>query len=207
MLSPLKWAIRIFIALMAIILLYIGITALQIWLTSRQHSTANANANAILVFGTAEYDGVPSPDLQSRLNQALLLYDAGRAPLVAVTGGKLNGDVYTESEVSVAYLHQHGVPLDRMISGGGSDTYENVQSVANGLNQRGVKTVLVVTDPFHEYRAMAVASTFGFSPDPSPTTTSPITGWSTVPYFIRETFAVSAGRLIGYGTLSHLDHP
>jgi uncharacterized SAM-binding protein YcdF (DUF218 family) len=201
----LKWAIRVFIALMAIMILYIGITAAQVWMTSRQHF--DGHADAILVFGTAEYDGVPSPDLKARLDQALDLYRAGRAPLVAVTGGRLAGDVYTEAEVSSAYLREHGVPASAIISGGGSDSYENVQSVAPQLNQHGVKTVLVATDPFHEDRAMAVASTFGFSPSPDPTQTSPITGWATVPYFIRETFAVAAGRLVGYGTLSQLLHP
>ena len=159
------------------------------------------------MFGTAEYNGVPSPDLQARLNQALALFHEGRAPLIAVTGGKAKGDVYTEAEVSVTYLHRHGVPFNDLISGSGSDTYENVQSVAAPLTSRSVKSVLVVTDPFHEDRAMAVASTFSFSPSPTPTEHSPITGWAVVPYFIRETFAVGAGRLIGYGTLSSLVHP
>jgi uncharacterized SAM-binding protein YcdF (DUF218 family) len=205
MLFPVKWALRLLVALMALIILYLGVTAVQVYLTSRQQSTAHGDA--ILVFGTAEYNGVPSPDLQARLNQALALFHEGRAPLIAVTGGKAKGDVYTEAEVSVTYLHRHGVPFNDLIAGSGSDTYENVQSVAAPLTSRSVKSVLVVTDPFHEDRAMAVASTFSFSPSPTPTEHSPIMGWAVVPYFIRETFAVGAGRLIGYGTLSSLVHP
>jgi len=201
----LKWAIRIFIASMVAIVLYLGITAVQVWMTSRQH--ADVHADAILVLGTAEYNGTPSPDLRARLDEALALYQEGRAPIIAVTGGRLAGDVYTEAGVSAAYLHLHGVPLSSLVIGSGSDTYENLESVAPQLKQRGASTLLVVTDPFHEDRSMAVASTFGFSPAPDPAVESPISGWAAVPYFFRETMAVAAGRLVGYGTLSHWLHP
>ncbi len=205
MLFLVKWAIRLFIALMVMVILYLSVTGAQVWLTSRQHSAVHADA--ILVFGTAQYNGVPSPDLQARLDEALGLYQSGRASIVAVTGGKEHGDLYTEAEVSATYLRTHGVPGSAILLGSGSDSYENVQSVAPQLQQRGVHTVLVVTDPFHEDRAMAVTSTFGFTTSPDPTVNSPITGLATIPYFVRETLAVAAGRILGYGTLSHLSHP
>jgi len=205
MLFPIKLALKISALLLAAVLAYLLVTAGQIVLTGREHS-AN-HADAILVFGSAEYDGTPSPDLQGRLTEALALYDAGRAPIVAVTGSKQAGDLYTEAGVSATYLISHGVPADRIVIGGGSDTYENVQTVAPPLKARGVKTVLVVTDPFHEMRAMGVASTFGFSPSPDPSTTSPISGWGALPYYAKETIAVAAGRIVGYGTLSSASHP
>ena len=49
---------------------------------------------------------------------------------------------------------------------------------------------------------MAIASTLGLQPYPTPTRTSPIKGWSTVPYFAKETLGVALGRIIGY---QHLD--
>ena len=36
--------------------------------------------------GAAQYDGVPSPDLQARLNEALLLWRQGYVPEIVVTG-------------------------------------------------------------------------------------------------------------------------
>ena len=201
----LRWVLRVCVVLAASVVLYVSVTAVQVWLTSRQ--TSENHANAIVVFGTAEYNGVPSADLEARLNETLALYQLGRAPLIAVTGGKQPGDLYSEAGVSAAYLHIHGVPLSKIVVGGGSDTYQNVQSITPGLQDQGVKTVLVVTDPFHEDRAMAILTTFGFSPSPDPTTSSPITGWATVPYFAKETIAVSAGRLVGYGRLSSTSHP
>jgi hypothetical protein len=54
---------------------------------------------------------------------------------------------------------------------------------------------------------MAICSTFGFSPSPDPTSTSPLSGWGTFPYFLKETVAVAAGRIVGYGVLSNASHP
>ena len=42
----------------------------------------------------------------------------------------------------------------------------------------------------------------GSQPKPVPATNSPIKGWSTFPYFMKETAAVAIGRIIGY---SHLE--
>ena len=205
MLFPVRWAIRILSAALALLIAYLGVTAIQVWLPSRERSTAHADA--IVVLGSAEYDGTPSPDLKARLDEALALHQAGRASLIAVTGGRLAGDTYTEAGVSAAYLTDRGIPASEVVVGWGSDTYQNISSVAPPMKARGVSTVLVVTDPFHEDRAMAIASTFGFSPSPDPTATSPITGWATVPYFAKETVAVAAGRIVGYGLLSSTSHP
>jgi len=205
MLFPLKIAIRIASLALAVVLAYLVVTGVQVWMTGQQHSTATADA--IMVFGSAEYNGTPSPDLKGRLDEALALYKAGRAPIVAVTGGKQVGDAFTEAGVSATYLIEHGVPEPQIVVGGGSDTYENVSSVAQPLKARGVHTVLVVTDPFHEDRAMAMVSTFGFSPSPDPSTTSPLRGWGALSYYLKETVAVAAGRIVGYGVLSNASHP
>ena len=70
------------------------------------------------------------------------------------------------------------------------------------LLARHATTVLVTTDPFHEDRSMAIASSLGLTPSPTPTQTSPIKGWSTVPYFLKEAVGVGLGRIIGF---NHLD--
>ena len=72
------------------------------------------------------------------------------------------------------------------------------------LAAHDAKVVLVTTDPFHEDRSMAIASNLGLTPSPTPTQTSPITGWSTVPYFVKETIGVGLGRIIGYNHLEWL---
>ena len=59
-------------------------------------------------------------------------------------------------------------------------------------------------DAAHMLAPMAIASTLGLKPSPTPTQTSPIRGWSTLPYFAKETIGVGLGRIIGYQYLGPL---
>jgi uncharacterized SAM-binding protein YcdF (DUF218 family) len=201
---PVRWAFRIVSAVVLLLVLYFGVTFVQIWLTGRQH-TSN-NAQAILVFGTAEDNGRPSQELQDRLNQALALFNEGRAPYVAVTGGRRPGDVYTEAGVSATYLEARGVPSTQILVGGGSDTWENVSSVVPALRTHHITTVITVTDAFHEYRAMAIASDQGLTPYPYPVSNSPIHGPIILLYYGKETLEVGIARFIGFHTLSNWIH-
>jgi len=197
--APLRLAIRIVSLLLTALVAYFAISLVQVWLTSRQYDPHTADA--IMVMGAAQYNGVPSPDLKARLNEALKLFPK-YASLIIVTGGKEKGDVYTEAQAGVHYLHAHGVPLADILQAGGKTTYQNVADAAPELLARHATTVLVTTDPFHEDRSMAISSSLGLTPSPTPTKTSPITGWSTVPYFLKEAVGVGLGRIIGF---NHLD--
>jgi uncharacterized SAM-binding protein YcdF (DUF218 family) len=198
--GPIKLLLRILSALMTLVVLYFGVTFVQIWQRGHEHSTASAQA--ILVYGTTEDNGTPSPELTARLNQALTLYRAGRAPWIAVTGGRRPGDVYTEAGVSATYLEHHGVPASHILQGSGSDTWQNVASVVPLLKAHHLKTVITVTDPFHEYRAMAIASAQGLTPYPSPVRNSPTIKHELWRYYLKETLEVGVGRIVGYGRLS-----
>ncbi len=202
LLAPIRLAFKLFGLLVAAVVLYFAVTTVQIWLTSRHYDPRRAGA--IVVMGAAQYNGVPSPDLAARLNQALALYRQGQAPVVAVTGSKEKGDRFTEAQAGARYLEAHGVPASAIVEAGGSDSWQNLSDVAPSLAGRGVRTVLMVTDPFHEYRSMAIASDVGFQPFPAPTRTSPIRGWSTASDFAREALAVGLGRIVGYHVLSEL---
>ena len=198
--APLRLALRIISLLLTALLVYFAVSLVQVWLTSR-HYDPHA-ADAILVMGAAQYNGVPSPDLAARLNEALKLFDNKDSSLIVLTGGKEKGDVYTESEAGTTYLHDRGVPLADILQAGGNTTYQNVADAAPELLFRHATTVLVTTDPFHEDRSMAISSALGLTPSPTPTRTSPIKGWSTVPYFLKEAVGVGLGRIIGF---DHLD--
>jgi len=197
---PIKLAFKIVSTIVTVAVLYFGYTFLQIWWTGQHHSARNAQA--ILVFGTTENNGRPSPELRARLDQALNLWHAHRAPWVVVTGGKLPKDVYTEAGVSAKYLEAHGVPSSRILKGYGNDTWQNVSTVIAQMRANHIVTVLTVTDPFHEDRAMAICSSQGLTPYPSPVHNSPTIRHSLWLYYLKETLAVGAGRIVGYGRLS-----
>ena len=202
LLSPVRWALRIALLLAGAIVLYFAVTLVQVWLTSRHYEPHPAGA--IVVMGAAQYNCRPSPDLQARLDQALTLYRQGYAPFVMVTGNKKPGDRCTEAESGASYLERKGVPAKAILEAGGDTTYQNLQQAAPVLARHGVKTVLVTTDPFHEDRSMAIASTMSLSPSPTPAQSSPITGWSTVPYFMKEAVGVGLGRIVGFNHLEWL---
>ena len=102
LLAPLRWALRIASSSWRRSSSTSRVTLVQVWLTSRQYDPHPAGA--ILVMGAAQYDCVPSPDLQARLDQALTLYHQGYAHLIMVTGSKQPGDKCTEAESGAMYL-------------------------------------------------------------------------------------------------------
>jgi uncharacterized SAM-binding protein YcdF (DUF218 family) len=200
--APLKLALKIAGVVVAVIVLYFLVTLVQVWLTSRAYDPRPAGA--ILVMGAAQYDGVPSPDLTARLDEALTLFRNGYAKLIVVTGSKEPGDAYTEAEAGARYLESKGIPMLDIVQAGGDNTYENIQDAAAKLSARKTRMVLVTTDPFHEDRSMAIASDLDLDPSPTPTMASPITGWSRVPFFLKEAVGVGLGRIIGYNHLEWL---
>jgi uncharacterized SAM-binding protein YcdF (DUF218 family) len=200
--APLRWAIKILLLFVVACLVYYAVTLVQVWLTSRRYDPVKAQA--IVVMGAAQYNGVPSPDLRARLDQALVLFREGYAHLIVCTGYKEPGDDYTEAESGAAYLESEHVPASDILQVGGSDSWSNLSLAAHRLEARGDTDVLVVTDPFHEDRSMAIATDVGLTPHPTPTQTSPINGTAVIPYFLKEALGVSLGRIIGYSHLHAL---
>ena len=63
-----RWVLQRLVLLALVVGGYLAVTAVQVWLTSRHHDARPAQA--IVVMGAAQYDGVPSPDLVARLQDA-----------------------------------------------------------------------------------------------------------------------------------------
>lgn len=199
-LGPVKLILSIVSSLFTLVVLYFAVTFVQIWMTGHQHS--HASAQAIFVFGTTEDNGRASRELTARLDQALTLYQLHRAPWIVVTGGNRPGDTHTEAGVSATYLEARGVPAAQILKGYGNDTWQNVATAVPTLRSHSIVTVLTVTDPFHEYRAMAIASSQGLVPYPSPVANSPTSGPSLWRFYLKESLEVGVGRLVGFGRLS-----
>lgn len=200
--APLRWFLKIVLFLVMAVVIYLAVTLVQVWLTSREYQPVQAQA--IVVMGSAQYNGVPSPDLASRLGQALALWREGYAHLIMCTGYKQPGDHYTESQAGQMWLEARGVPATDILQAGGNDSWENLTQAASQLKAMGDTDVLLVTDPYHEDRSMAIATDVGLTPHPTPTLDSPIKGTAVVPYFLKEAVGVGVGRIIGYQYLHSL---
>jgi vancomycin permeability regulator SanA len=187
-------------AVLLVALVYVTITFTQVWSASRQNEAVPAEA--IVVLGAAQYDGRPSPVLRARLDHVVSLYADGIAPLVVVTGGSQKGDRFTEAAASAAYLSDHGVPggaIERETTG--STSYESLAATARFLRERDITEVVLVSDPFHAYRIGAISREVGMHAAVSPTPSSAINGTERWRHLLKETGAVSVGRIIGYRRL------
>ncbi len=132
-------------------------------------------ADAIVIFGAAEYNGAPSPVLKARLDHALELEDRGLAPAVITTGGSGGDPHFTEGGVARDYLIQQGVAEANILSETRSDTtYESVRAVVQILEQRHARTCIAVSDGFHLYRIKLMFSALGITAYASPAPDSPI---------------------------------
>ena len=194
------------IAIAAIALLLVGyylITLWQVWSVGR--SDQARPVDAIVVMGAAQYDGRPSPQLAARLDQVVEIWPQGYASLVVVTGGNQTGDRFTEAETSAAYLVERGVPESVIVlENSGSTTIESLNNVEAILSERGLSSVLIVTDPYHALRSRLVAEEQGLVAYVSPTTSSVVTGANAVSRHLKEAAGIAVGRVVGFGRLAGL---
>lgn len=131
--------------------------------------------DAIVVLGAAQYNGRPSPVLRARLEHARRLYEEDLAPWIMVTGGVGRGDTTSEAEVSRRWLAARGVPDSAIVvRPRGKSTYASMTDVAEWLHPRKLRTVLLVSDPFHMTRLRFEARRNELVAYTSPTESSPI---------------------------------
>jgi uncharacterized SAM-binding protein YcdF (DUF218 family) len=189
---------RVIAAAVLAVALLITSTALGIWWTARQDS--RPQSDAIVVLGSAQYNGVPSSIFEARLEHALRLYDAGVAPVVVTVGGKKAGDQFTEAEAGRDYLAGAGVPADALLAvPEGVDTLESMRVVGAAFRERGWSSAVLVTDPWHAMRAERMAEDSGLEAASSPTRQGPAVQTRTTQfrYILRETAAYLLYRATG----------
>jgi len=127
-------------------------------------------ADAIAVFGAAEYAGRPSPVLHARLDKAVSLYQRGMAPVIITLGGGSDKDSgKTEGGVGRDYLLANGVPFDRIIAETNSiDTEQQVQRLAGIAERQHFQHIIVVSDGTHLFRIALLCRRAGLDVYTSP---------------------------------------
>jgi uncharacterized SAM-binding protein YcdF (DUF218 family) len=110
-------------------------------------------AEAIIVFGAAEYAGRPSPVYRARLDHAFELFKRGIAPIVITTGGAAGDPDYSEGGVGHDYLTRRGIPEGNLIAETqGTDTAQSAERVAAIMRANHMHTCLAVSDEYHVFR-------------------------------------------------------
>lgn len=145
-----KFFVRLLLFLLLAVIAYAAVVYLRIVRQSDQDESRNADA--IVVFGAAEYVGKPSPVFRARLDHAADLYRRGFAPVIITTGGA--GDPrFSEGAVGREYLKSLSIPDNHLIAETQSvDTAESARRVGNIMHANHMNSCLAVSDGYHIFR-------------------------------------------------------
>ncbi|MGH3887975.1 MAG: YdcF family protein [Pseudonocardiaceae bacterium] len=171
--------------------LVVGGTVFRVWQVARVDD--RDSADIVVVLGAAQYDGTPSAVLGSRLDHAARLWRDGVAPVIVTVGGRRDGDTYTEAEAGRNYLTSYGIPRATVVPvGEGGDTLESLRAVARRAGTEGWHTAVIVSDPWHSFRARTMADDLGLATWTSPTRSGPIVQTRSIQaqYIVRESAAL-----------------
>ena len=178
----------------------VGASALTVWRAAHRDGASRVErTDVIIVLGAAQYDGTPSPVFAGRLDHALLLYQEGRAATVMVVGSKEPGDMHTEAEAGRDYLVSKGIPAAAVVAEPvGRTTFTSLEGAASYMQDHGMRSAFLVSDPWHNARIERMASDLGIQGYASATWTSAARSEDTrFMGYARETLAYLYYRVFG----------
>lgn len=172
----------------SVLLLVAGLLAARIY--SYRNANSHAPADAAVVLGAAVWGAEVSPVFRERINHGIDLHRKGKVRKLIFTGGRGNRGEPTESAAARRYAIQSGVPAgDILIEEKSHTTYENILYAKQLAEAQGVRKVLIVSDPLHMKRAVAMARDVGLVAEPSPTQSTRYRGVrSQAALLARETY-------------------
>jgi len=154
---PLVVAVLVCAAALAV---YFLAVYFQVWRQATREEAAPADA--IVVFGAAEYRGHPSPVLKARLDHALDLYHKGLAARIITTGGHGGDRQFTEGDVGRNYLAKNNIPSEMIVvDNEGYTTMESATAVAEIMDRMRMTSCIVVSDGYHIFRVKKMLESRG----------------------------------------------
>ena len=164
---PLRPGLLVVLAVAGAFVLFLGITGTRIVRAAGEAPTKKADA--IVVFGAAEYAGRPSPVFRARLDHAFGLFRQGMAPVVITTGGAAQDPDFSEGGVGRDYLSRRGIPEQDLIAETqGADTAQSAGRVATIMHANGMHTCIAVSDAYHVFRIRALLEHEGVQVEVAP---------------------------------------
>jgi uncharacterized SAM-binding protein YcdF (DUF218 family) len=158
-----RWWVRLLVVVLGLVLLVVIATSVKVVETAGKQEVQPADA--IVVFGAAEYAGRPSPVWRARLDHAFALYQGGVAPVIITTGGAAADPHYSEGGVGRDYLMHRGVPERSLIAEmQGRDTSESAERVAVIMRANHLRSCVAVSDAYHVFRIRKLLEHEGIGP-------------------------------------------
>lgn len=179
----------------AVLIVGVWCASLYVRITRVSREDQAAPADAIAVFGAAQYVGHPSPVLHARLDHAISLYRKGLAPLIITLGGAADDRTgHSEGGVGRDYLLAHGIPLAHIIAETESvDTEQQVMALAALAGDRHLRRVIAVSDGTHLFRIRELCRHEGLDVLTSPRASfGTLSAWGQVTRVAHEMLSYSA---------------
>lgn len=175
------------------------LAGLAIWIAAGPGVTGTERGATAIVLGAAVIGDAPSPVFAARLDHAVTLYREKRVERILVTGGRSPEDGVSEAAAGASYLAARGIPAGAILREDRSrTTRQNLDNAAAMLVDAAGQPVLIVSDPLHMRRAMAMADATGLKAQPSPTPSTRYRTLATqIPFLAREVWFIHAHWLLG----------
>lgn len=158
-----------------------------------------ASADAAIVLGAAAWGSRPSPVYRERIVQAISLWKARKVRWIILTGGSPRAGYPSEAMVGRQFCISMGVPAGAtLVDEASRTTWQNLEQAKELMAAHGIRSVLLVSDPFHMRRAVAMAEDLGLQALPAPTLSSRFRSWPVQGRFLwRETWLYLAYLIFG----------
>jgi uncharacterized SAM-binding protein YcdF (DUF218 family) len=161
----LRWALRLFTAALALAYL----TLFIIVGNHAKHLLAHPptqKADVGLVLGNRAYiNGAPNPCLTGRVDEGVALAQQGLLTTLVMTGGVDDEDGRTEAQTMQAWAISQGFKGPILLESKSESTLENFKFSRPILLAAGVKNVIVVSEPYHMWRAEQLVNAGHFGRD------------------------------------------
>jgi uncharacterized SAM-binding protein YcdF (DUF218 family) len=189
------WPLWVVVLAAAGVAVFLGISSIQIVHEAGLQQVHPADA--IVVFGAAEYAGRPSPVFRARLDHAYDLFQRDTAPVVITTGGSAADPTFSEGGVGHDYLMRRGIPEAKLIAETqGTDTASSAERVAVIMRTNRMHTCVAVSDEYHVFRIRKLLENEGVQVYVAPRPDSrPRSLWQRGLAVLREAASYVAWRL------------
>lgn len=158
------WQVVLFGGLLAGVVAYAAIAAV-VWQHAEQllDNPPQRPADAALILGNRAYlDGKPNPCLTGRVDTGIALVRAGLARQLVFSGGVDTEDGRIEAEVMQQHANAVGYTGPMLLESVSSSTRMNLALSAPLLQAAGVRSVVVVSEPYHQWRIERLVRKSGF---------------------------------------------
>ena len=151
-----RWAVG---ALIAVVLA--GFAVCNVLIFQDFNDRGEPGLDYIVVLGAQVRESGPSTVLKYRLDTAYDYLRENEGTTCVVSGGKGSNEHAPEARVMADYLIERGIPAERIVVEDASlSTAQNIEFSARYFD-RANDAVGIVTNNFHEYRALAIARKAG----------------------------------------------